>query len=413
MQLIPVEVETSVVKISGFVSRPEFARRHNPLQYLIANGRNMRHPYFHKAVINCFTQLISPDTQPNYFLRFEVDPASIDVNIHPTKNEIKFENEQEIWRILNMTVKTALGKFAAVPSIDFESDPLPATASMGKELSMPREVDADPTFNPFAATNSGVTRNPGIAQPQYFGGQNHRPEPQRAGSSWAKLYSDFMEGVKDSDSRRSQDAGAGKMFETGETVAVTAPICIQHADRYIITSTAGGLMIIDQHRAHVKILYEEFLSIARSASGVTQQVMFPDVITLDPSQQLAFEGVEDELTRLGYKFHDMGDGKWSIEGVPSMLVKIDPRELIFRVLDSVSDDSVNYGNEGAPAETMMQRVALVMARSAAITRGKRLSIAEMEGIVSRLLAMPDLKFTPNGNPVVAVLDDPALLTMFA
>lgn len=125
LQLLPIEVDTSLVKISGYVSRPEFARRRNPLQYLIVNGRNMRHPYFHKAVTQCYDSLIAPDTQPCYFVKFEVDPATIDVNIHPTKNEIKFEYEQEIWPILQAAVKAALGKFGAVPSIDFNSDVLP------------------------------------------------------------------------------------------------------------------------------------------------------------------------------------------------------------------------------------------------------------------------------------------------
>lgn len=410
LQLLPVEVETSVVKISGFVSRPEFARRRNPLQYLIANGRNMRHPYFHKAILSCFAPLISADTQPCYFLKFEVDPATIDVNIHPTKNEIKFENDQEIWRILSMTIRASLGKFAAVPSIDFESDALPATATHPGEFVDAPEIKVDPTYNPFDRQQAEAAN---AARAYTPAGVTHRAPSRQSAGSWSRLYADFMAGVKDSDNKRIADRQEEpRIFDNNEAAVASAPICFQHADRYIITTTPQGVMVIDQHRAHVKLLYEEFLGIARSAGGVTQQIMFPEVIELDPSQQLAFEGVEDELTRLGYRFHPLGDGRWSVEGVPSMLVKTDTRDVILRVLDSVSDDSVNYGNEGSPAETMVQRLALVMARSAAITRGKRLTQAEMEGIVSRLLAMPDIRFTPNGNPVVKIIDDTSIQAMF-
>ena len=137
--LIPVEVDTSMVKIEGFISRPEFARRRNPLQFLIVNGRNMRHPYFHKAILSCYDSLIATDTQPCYFLRFTVDPSTIDVNIHPTKHEIKFEYEHEIWPIIVSAVKTSLGKFSAVPSIDFSSDAIPLQPlSQGEMPSEPR-----------------------------------------------------------------------------------------------------------------------------------------------------------------------------------------------------------------------------------------------------------------------------------
>lgn len=425
LQLIPIEVETSVVKISGFVSRPEFARKRNPLQYLIANGRNMRHPYFHKAILSSFSPLIASDTQPCYFLKFEVDPATIDVNIHPTKNEIKFENEQEIWRILSAAVRAALGKFAAVPSIDFESDPVPATAGHAPDSVDSPQIGADPGYNPFS---NGSAEGPALAPFNPFAdaprksGSPSRYAPQtphrggnKAPGSWTKLYNDFMAGVQDSDSgRQDEETPRQLQIESPESPeeAVTTPFCIQHDGKYIITSTAQGLMIIDQHRAHVRILYEDFIEIARSASGVSQQIMFPDVLSLDASQQLAFEGVEDELTRLGYRFHPCGDGKWSIEGIPSMLLNADPKDVIMRVIDSVSDDSINYGNEATPAESMLQRVALVMARSAAIKRGKQLTAKEMESLVSRLFTLSDIRYTPNGNPIITLIDTPTLASYF-
>lgn len=420
MQLLPVEVDTAVVKISGYVSRPEYARRRNPLQFLIVNGRNMRHPYFHKAIISCFEQLIAPDTQPCYFLKFEVDPATIDVNIHPTKNEIKFENESEIWRILAASVRAALGKFSAVPSIDFTSDALPSKAvAPGEHVEAPK-VNLNPKYNPFKTT--APASNPGTGAPP----SSAAYRPTRVSSGWSKLYTEFMEGVRTS-GQESKPSGAkasatpeapqtptgepDKIFSSEETAA-ESPICFQHALKYIITSSAQGLLVIDQHRAHVRILYERFLARARAHSGVGQRVMFPQTITLDPSQQLTFEGVEDELTRLGFQLARCAENDWKIEMVPSLLINADARDVILRILDSVSDDSVNYGNEGSPAESMLQRVALVMARSSAITRGTQLSAREMEHIVSQLFSLREMQFTPNGNPIVKIIDDETLESLF-
>lgn len=409
LQLLPVDVDTSVVKISGFVSRPEFARRRNPLQYLIVNGRNMRHPYFHKAILSCFDKLIAADTQPCYFIKFEVDPATIDVNIHPTKNEIKFENESEIWRILSAAVHASLGKFSAVPSIDFTSDPLPAAIVHDGDYIAAPQVPVDPQYNPFKpAHTSGKSGLPWSPH-----GQQRRTTVDR---SWQRLYADFMNDVKDSDRNRglasAGDDSVEAVFAAKETSDAAAPQCIQYALKYIVTPSPEGLLVIDQHRAHVKVLYEEYLSKAHGSAGVGQQVLFPEMLRLDPSQQLVLEGVEDELSRIGFKLSNAGGNDWRIEAVPSELMHADPRDVILRILDSVSDDSVNYGNEGTPTDTMLQRVALVTARSTAITGGKQLSPAEMQHLVSRLFALPDTRFTPNGNPIVAVIDDRYIDTLF-
>ena len=151
-QIIPVETETSIVKVTGFVGLPECARKRNALQYFFVNGRNMRHPYFHKAVMQCYEQLIPSDEQPNYFLNFEVAPDSIDVNIHPTKNEIKFENEQSIWQILVAAIKESLGKFNAVPSINFDAEDMPDIPAFTPDANAQHGIELDLSYNPFAST---------------------------------------------------------------------------------------------------------------------------------------------------------------------------------------------------------------------------------------------------------------------
>lgn len=396
LHLLPVDVDTSLIKISGFISRPEFARRRNPLQYLIVNGRNMRHPYFHKAIMNCYDSLIASDTQPCYFLKFTVDPGSIDVNIHPTKNEIKFEYEQEIWPILQASVKAALGKYGAVPSIDFSSDVLPIVPLPAGVNPNPPRLDIPEGYNPFAVEREDRHREALTHSPEVFRNKERVPR------NWDSLYSDFI------------SEGRSETKETEEQVPPSLPemenldhpgaFCLQHARRYIVTTSRGGLMVIDQHRAHVRILYEEFMRRVNSGDQVTQSVMFPDTITLDPAHQAALSEVEDELSRLGFRLEYSDELRWRLTGIPVLLKAEEARDTVLRILDSVCEDGSNYGKDGKPSSDILGRIALVMARSAAIQGGTRLSESEMEHLVSELFSLPDPAYTPNGNPVFIVVD---------
>ncbi|MDE6459844.1 MAG: DNA mismatch repair endonuclease MutL, partial [Paramuribaculum sp.] len=198
-QLIPVETSTTIVTIKGFISLPQFARRRNALQYLTVNGRNMRHPYFHKAVMTCYENLIPAELQPNYFLDFQVDPATIDVNIHPTKNEIKFEDEQAIWQILVAAVKESLGRFNAAEGIDFDCLDAPEIPVFSPNAEAEHQVELDPGYNPFAESGSQTYSAP--EKRTYF---SSKPTDalRAAGSDWNKLYEDFTaEAGKRSDSR--------------------------------------------------------------------------------------------------------------------------------------------------------------------------------------------------------------------
>ncbi len=393
--MIPVDVDTSLVKIEGFISRPEFARRRNPLQYLIVNGRNMRHPYFHKAIMSCYDSLIAPDTMPCYFIKFTVDPSTIDVNIHPTKNEIKFEYEQQIWPILVSAIKTALGKFAAVPSIDFSIDAIPLNPLRNGDHAEAPHIDYRNDYNPFAS--------------------ERRSSAPKIGSDWEKLYENFS-GARDRSPIFQEEMPVEVMADTApselpfgdgerESAGDTPQVCIQYAAKYIITTMREGLVVIDQHRAHVKILFEEYLARAEKQEVVSQHVMFPEVISLDAGQQAVLTGVMDELQKLGFCLEYESDTSWRITAVPQLPNGTLARDVILRVLDSVADDSANYGKEGDVEASLTRRVALVMARSAAIRRGQRLSVTEMESIISSLFALPDPSLTPGGNPVFTILDD--------
>lgn len=443
MQLLPVEVDTQLIKVHGFLSRPEFARRRNALQFLIVNGRNMRHPYFHKAIVSCFEGLIAADTQPCYFLKFEVDPSTIDVNIHPTKSEIKFEYEHEIWPLLVAGVKASLGKNSAVPSIDFTSDVVPVKP---REESDPvPEVDLPADYNPFAMygdtdfspgfPGDSTFGSPGPATPsrgagQYTSGGSGRGEtPRRFDDpnvrNWDKLYADFMSHTRETvpEVQPSRPALPGL-----EETEAEPQLCLQFALKYIITTLRDEVLVIDQHRAHLKVLYERYLATAAAEGCVSQRVMFPDTLELTPEQQTALAEVEPDLRRLGFeltpakaKAASEGEGKrdiphedsgvWELSAVPADLHGADAKDLVLRVLDSVCEDSVNYGSDQRPVDSVLRRVALVMARSAAITRGVRLSPDEMEHMVADLFSLPDPTFTPNGNRIYASLDESSLLRL--
>lgn len=401
--LLPVNIDTPLVRIDGFISRPEFARRRNPLQYMIVNGRNMRHPYFHKAVLSCYENLIAQGTQPNYFLVFTVEPDTIDVNIHPTKNEIKFENESSIWPILTQAVKTSLGKFSAVPSIDFNSDALDVRPLPAGEVPTAPDMGFRSDYNPFEEMKRQSVRD------------SYRPTP--ISRNWEEVYNGVrnpdapVQGSKTVLTHAASSSAPTGIFDDKESDGGIGPICIQFGQKYIVTTLGDGLLLIDQHRAHVKILYEEYMRRTANMEIVTQTLMFPETVSLDASQVAALDGVGENLKALGFRLEYLSDTQWQINAVPSMIQPHEAKDVLLRVLDSVTEDSVNYGNEQQPASTLRQKLALVMARSGAIRRGVKLSAREMEDLIARLFALPDPSLTPNGNPVYTTLTDPQIASL--
>lgn len=386
LHLIPIEVETSLVKISGYISRPEYARRRNPLQFLIVNGRNMRHPYFHKAITGCYESLIAADTQPCYFLKFQVEPESIDVNIHPTKNEIKFEYEQDIWPILQAAVKAALGKFGAVPSIDFSVEMLPTMPYEKEKAPVQPKINTPRDYNPFSGT--------------------------KPATNWDSLYSEFMRGARGfGEKPESENVDDGVLTRLKEE-ATPGFLCIQYADRYIVTSGEGGLLIIDQRRAHVKILYEEYLAHIQSGDHISQGMMFPDSIEIDGSQQTALTEILPELYKVGFRIEYESDNRWNITGVPAYLKNQDSRDIILRMIESVDDSNLNYGNTGKKGYELLKHLALVMARSAAINYGTKLTSEEMEHIVSKLFSLPDPSYAPNGGKIFHTMENNYIQSLF-
>lgn len=428
-QIIPVETDTSIVRINGFIGLPENARKRNPLQYFMVNGRNMRHPYFHKAIMQCYERLIPADEQPNYFINLTVDPETIDVNIHPTKNEIKFENEQPIWQILSAAVRESLGRFNAAPAIDFDVEDAPEIPAFVPDTSATHEVELDDSYNPFAQGSGGarrVSKMSAIADDQEpyspFAPSGdtadspsfrtadpsapRQPQTRRRSSNfqdWEKLYDDFIKKRDDGYASMVEskvnlpEAESELEMESGEVTSAT----LQLKNSYILTPSRDGLMVIDQHRAHKRILYETYLSKAREHTFVCQNTMFPETVELSAAQNAVLADIAPELENLGFSISPLGDNTWSIMGIPSILKDANPRDTLLGMIENITDSGEDL------ATGLQERLAMSMARSSAIKRGQALSAAEMDKLISDLFRLTSPGLTPEGNTVFTIikLDD--------
>lgn len=410
-QLVPIETETSLAKISGFIGLPENSRKRGALQYFFVNGRNMRHPYFHKAVMHCYEQLIKPDEQPNYFINFEVDPATIDVNIHPTKHEIKFENEQLIWQILVAAIKEALGKFNIAPSIDFNADDsleIPAFRS-----GTPSTVDfgLDTGYNPFAETKSkdnGVT-----------GAKSWQKESRQAMSDWDKLYSSFSSQKDDlPDSAgplsRGQEpdddnvvasrlkVSSQTVLGIGDTGREEVMPTLQIGGKYLVTQGHGSLLVVNRRRAHIRVLYERMKLFSESAPLPSQAVLFPEVVNMSASRSSVVENNVELLTAAGFDLGYLGDNTWSINGVPAIETGMSAGDLLGLIINDIAEET------DIAIENMRQQIALSLAKAGAITSGRVMQQPEIERLLSDLFSLSSPGFTPDGKKIVAELDLQAL-----
>ena len=380
-RLLPVETTTSLVKIEGFIGRIDTVRRRGYRNYFFVNGRYMRHPYFHKAVTQAYERLTPPGELPDYFIYLTLDPAGIDVNIHPTKTEIKFENEQPIWQILASAVRETLGKFNAVPSIDFDTEgaldiPIYNPAADHTAVKQPA-VEVNPHYNPFRSA----------------------PAPLAPDRNWEKLYQDF---TNESPSP-TPDAPAAPLFP--ESAAATSA-CFQYKNRYILTALKSGLAIIDQHRAHVRILYDRYVRDVRGHTAVSQKLLFPELVELTPAEAALLPSLLDGLHRLGFELSSMGGNSYSVTAVPSGLRDVKASELLKEIVDGAADSVDAVGDK------MAEALALSLARSAAIRPGRSLTTEEMEEMVATLFSTESNRITPDGKPVLILLTDDELATRF-
>ena len=391
-QLIEIDEETSLGKIHGYVARPEFAKKGRASQFFFVNNRFIRHPYFHRAVMQAFEPLIAANEKPSYFIYFRVQPETIDVNIHPTKTEVKFENEQALWQIVLVTIRESLGKFNAMPSIDFDREDAPEIPVFDPSRSSPMpRVNVDPNYNPFHQTSS----------PSY--------QPTTPTMGWEQLYRDFEKEREDEKEEElspggDPDESQGSLFaQAGDRRNIPDgdlfPEHYLYKQRYILTSVKSGLMIIDQHRAHVRILFDRYLAQIINRKGVSQRVLFPEVLELSAAEAAALPSIREDLEALGFELSHLGSNSFGIQGIPSEIGNAAPSQLIRAMLDS----SMHTGND--VKDELREALALSLARMTAIPYGRVLTSEEMLLVVSELFASRTPGYTPDGLKVISVLSD--------
>ena len=405
-KLIPVEVKTTLINISGFVGVPSASRRKNAQQFFFVNGRYMRHPFFAKAVQTAYERLIPDGEQVPFFLNLEVAPEKIDVNIHPTKTEIKFEDETPIWQILLAAVREALGKHGVVPSLEFNTEgrpDIPVFTPGGNDVPAP-QIEVNPDYNPFATSPSYLSGKGGGAGGSSYT-YNNKPAVDR---HWQNAYAAAFPDKKETDFGdlpdlpADQDAPAAQMFqslpseEQGE-MKKSETDYFQFRGQYIITPVKSGLMLIDQHRAHVRILYDRFMARFADKPSVTQRLLFPQRLTLPPSEAVAFEKMMQDLQSVGFEVSSLGGGDFSVLGTPAGTEGLDASELLQDILQETLD-----GKSDA-ADGIRHRIALTLARRAAMPVGEYLSGAEMSALVDQLFSTGTPNFTPDGQTVLVIM----------
>ena len=372
--LLPVEVETSVVKISGFCSNLDNVKGKGAKQFFFVNGRFMRHPYFHKAVLSAYEGLVPESDQPSYFIFLDVPPETIDVNIHPTKTEIKFQDEQVIWKILMAAVKETVGRFEEMPTIDFNTTDMPDIPIYDASRPVtPPKVSFNPDFNPFSSTRTETAQT-----------RSNR-------ENWSKLYGDAIE--------RKVNDGEIPFTPMSDIPAKPEEEILkpyQFADRFILVPSDQGLMIIDQHRAHIRVLYDRFMANAKSHAAASQGLLFPEMFQLSASDAVVFEELKPRFAALGFDLSDMGRGAIAVQGVPSGMEGQDYERLI---TDMIADIRINPTHE---EDRQLESLALAMANKAAIPTGRRLSVNEMQELVRSLKACSMPSRTPDAKTVYII-----------
>lgn len=396
-KLLSLDAQSSLVTISGFVGRPDSAKKRGALQYFFVNGRFMKHPYFHKAVMQAYEQLIPAGEQPNYFVYFTLDPATIDVNIHPTKTEIKFENEQPIWQILLAAVRETLAKSSAIPTIDFDLEdaidiPVYQPVTEAPPAYKTPKVQVDASYNPFEEAAA-------YKKPEF---------------DWSKLYQGFEEdkaavqqelaalAAREEAEAVSEEQKSSSMGEGEPLFNDTATPCYQYKGRYIVTSLKSGLALIDQHRAHIRILFEQYLSNIRQQQGVSQQVLFPEIVEFTAEEATVLPLLADELRFVGFDLSNLGNDNYAINGLPAGIENLNPVQLIKDMVDR----ALETGSKAH--EEICEILALALAKATSIPVGKSLSPEEMDHLIASLFSCSDPHLTPEGKTILSLLGDDEL-----
>ena len=377
-QFVDVATDTEIVSIRGFIGKPEAATK-NAQQYFFVNGRYMRHPYFHKAVLTAYAGMLAGETNPSYFIYFDVAPESIDVNIHPTKTEIKFQDEQMIFQILLAAVRESLGKFNLTPSLDFNRE---------GEVEMPTGRDGD------------------VTKPHVIFDPNYNPftrSPKAAVNGWEKLYSPRQTQPTMPVQPQAEITESNQLFDT--PLSDITPY--KYGGKYLILPSTMGLMLVNYHRAHIKVLYEQYLKQMNVGKGVSQQLLFPEVVDLTQDDIVLLESIIEELRFVGFELEQFSKNAYSVSGIPALLNSQDVQTALLNILHTVRETGTSA------TDHWRKQIALSLAKDTAIPYGKNLSDEESKHLLDQLFTLPDYRRTPDGKPICVILSDDELTRKFA
>lgn len=379
-KLVPIKEETPILKISGFVLKPEYGRKSRGEQFFFVNNRFIRNSYLNHAVASAFEGLLKPDVHPGYFIYLEVEPETIDINIHPTKTEIKFDDEHSIYAILRSCIKHSLGQFNIAPVLDFKHQndlETPYEYSRKETISIP-SIEVDRDFNPFKEEKNA--------------GNFFKREKVTKTANWEALYTQ-IETEPDSETNEIETSLGGGLFEQQEVSARS----IQFQNKYIISPIKTGLMVIHQNFAHQRILYEELLKNITVKEAISQQLLFPlDLHFSKPDMRIIIK-IKEQLEQIGFVFSNVGEDYVSITGIPVMIVESQVGHLLEDVVHDISEDipKDNFG--------LNDLLAKSLAESMAVKSGMRLSDEEQEDIINRLFACKEPTINPSNKPTFQVL----------
>ena len=383
--LVQVNEETSLVKIYGFIGQPKFARKTIGEQFFFVNGRFIRHPYFHKAVMQAYLQLLPPDAFPSYFLFLDTDPANIDINVHPTKTEIKFENERDIWQIIHAAVRESLGKHNVVPSIDFDqsgSIDIPVPPKSLDNIQFP-EIQINPEYNPFDTAKTSSMGNLGRVQPA-------RKNLER----WEDLYNGTQLKLKPVDERDSKNEEEPFLLPAGQ---FSGKKTLQLKQKYILTPVKSGLMVIDQKRAHERILFEKFMDVLKSDSVASQQLLFPQTVELNPADSAILQNILPELLSLGFDIREFGRNTFIISGTPGVLDVSSPELVVEKLLEEYKNSPVDARLKAK------EQIAISLAKASSLDYGNDLKQEEIDHLIDQLFACATPNFSPDGKKVLTII----------
>lgn len=436
--LLPIDIDTTMCKITGFVGKPESARKKGARQFFFVNGRYMKHPYFHKAIMTAYERLVPEGEQIPYFIYFTVNPTDIDVNIHPTKTEIKFENEQTVWQILTAAVRDAVGMFNDVTAIEFDTEGQPDIPALGAmpqaDISAPK-VQYNPAYNPFNEPSAQRSSAAPDNWEQLYEGlssahSRHQSAPSLFGNDTGgviqsrsnvanKPFADngivLSKGFSKPDGLNAESAGFNALSADTDMLSAStepspleekSPTHYQYKGRYIMTSVKSGLMIIDQYRAHTRILYEGYIEQMQKRRPSSQKPLFPDTIHFSASDKVVVEAVMPELQNIGFELTPNEEGDYTITAVPSGLDGLDYVALVQDLVASAREKTTSA------IDDINHSIALELARNAAVTYGQVLTNAEMENIVNSLFACSNFSYTPDGKKILTMLRQTDLEQLF-